>query len=316
MDVVSPDMVPLGEKREIDGQLRVHYYGYWIKTYPVPDDTMQAKKRLIEALTRRLFNHTEHGLNIPGSRLNEARQAFEHEADPELRRVNGAMLAGALFNRATDIFTKLVDLQAAGVDIQPDNALMRECGACLQEALQLGKMVRHVSGEEGIDELWGEPFKAFSIPIEDFFESRYIKIAQTMRDIDRITDTLITTFADDPRFEGLAPLVATLALAAKTKCETLRTDPAIFKVWPEFAVAGERLIAFQPAGLTGVDNAGQRELTRGLQLIRQGCDLVLYMTRARVIMPKTTREFIDRCGSYRQARASVAGGDGPLHHAA
>ena len=26
----------------------------------------QAKRRLIEALTRRLFNHTEHGLNIPG----------------------------------------------------------------------------------------------------------------------------------------------------------------------------------------------------------------------------------------------------------
>jgi len=138
MDAMSPDAVPLGEKREIDGQVRVFYYGYWIKTYPVPDDTLQAKKRLIEALTRRLFNHTEHGLNIPGTRLNEARAAYNGEADPELRRVKGAMLAGALFNRATDIFTKLVDLQAAGVDFQRTKALMRECGDCLQEALQTG----------------------------------------------------------------------------------------------------------------------------------------------------------------------------------
>jgi hypothetical protein len=315
MDAMSPDAVPLGEKREIDGQVRVFYYGYWIKTYPVPDDTLQAKKRLIEALTRRLFNHTEHGLNIPGTRLNEARAAYNGEADPELRRVKGAMLAGALFNRATDIFTKLVDLQAAGVDIQPDNALMRECGACLQEALQLGRMVHHVSGEEGIDELWGEPFKAFSIPIEDFFESRYIKIAQTMRDIDRIAATLVATFDGDRRFDGLAALVSAFATAAKTKCETLRTDPAIFQVWPEFAVAGERLIAFQPAGQTGVDDAGQRELTGGLQLIRQGRDLVVHITRARVIMPKTTREFVDRCSGYRQARRSL-GGDGTLHCAA
>ncbi|MGC4093589.1 MAG: hypothetical protein QM756_37965 [Polyangiaceae bacterium] len=38
-------------------------------------------------------------------------------------------------------------------------------------------MVLHRSGEEGIDELWGEPFKAFAFPIEEFYKSRYIKIA-------------------------------------------------------------------------------------------------------------------------------------------
>jgi hypothetical protein len=96
------------------------------------------------------------------------------------------MLAGALFNRAADIFTCLVDLQSAGVEIGPDNSLMRECGHCLLEALELGKMVRHRRGDEGIDELWGEPFKAFSMTIEDFYDSRYLKIAMTMRDIDRI----------------------------------------------------------------------------------------------------------------------------------
>nr|MBP6802064.1 hypothetical protein [Zoogloea sp.] len=124
--------VPEGTRRIIDGRERVFYSDYWVKTYTVPEDTLQAKRKLIGALTRRLFNHVEHGLNIPGSRLNEARKSYEDETDPERRRVKGAMLAGALFNRAADIFTKLVELQSVGIEIQSDNALMRECGRCLQ----------------------------------------------------------------------------------------------------------------------------------------------------------------------------------------
>lgn len=41
--------------------------------------------------------------------------------------------------------------------------------------MELGRFVLHRSGEEGIDELGVGPFRAFSIPIEDFYESRYIK---------------------------------------------------------------------------------------------------------------------------------------------
>src|SRR5260221_10394930 len=95
--------IPPGTKRVIDGRLRVYYDGSWVRAYEVPADTLTAKKRLIEALTTRLFNHVEHGLNIPGSRLEVARYAFEKESDPQRKRVKGAMLAGALFNRATDL---------------------------------------------------------------------------------------------------------------------------------------------------------------------------------------------------------------------
>ena len=108
---------PNGTRRSIDGNPCVYYDGYWIKCYEPPADTLDAKKRLIHALTRRLFNHVEHGINIPGIRLDEARQAYERETDPERKRVNGAMLAGALFNRAADIFTKVVELQGVGVEI-------------------------------------------------------------------------------------------------------------------------------------------------------------------------------------------------------
>jgi len=216
-----------GTEKIIDGRLRVFYDGYWIKSYPTPSDTLQEKRRLIEVLARRLFNHVEHGLYVPGARLEEARRAYDAETDRARKRVKGGMLAAALFNRATDILTKLVELQALGVDPTPSGPLMRTCGQHLQEALELGKLVLHRSGEEGIDELWGEPFRAFSIPVEDFYESRYIKIGQSMRDIDRIGAAMIANFTRIPAFARIDLLIRDFVAAAKVKNEILRTDPEV-----------------------------------------------------------------------------------------
>src|SRR5258708_3081317 len=211
------DVIPSGEKRVMSGRLRVHHYGYWIKVYEAPADSLIAKKKLIEALTRRLFNHVEHGINVPGSRLGEARRTFETELEPARRRIKGAMLAGALFNRATDIITKLVEIQGLGVPIEADNALMGECGDHLQEALSLGRMVLHRTGEEGIDELWGEPFKAFAFPIEAFYDSRYIKIAQAMREIDEIAAEVVAALGDRAMFSGVEKRIREFADAADRK---------------------------------------------------------------------------------------------------
>lgn len=290
----------------IDGVRRVFCDGYWIKVYDPPADSLKAKKQLIQALTRRLFNHVEHGINMPGKRLEDARRAYETEQDPARKRVKGAMFAGALFNRATDIFTKLVELQELGIEIDTDNALMRECGFCLQEALNLGKLVLHRSGEEGIDELWGEPFRAFSIPVEAFYDSRYIKIAQTLRDIDRLSAVMSATFAAIPMYEGIQPAITRFATAAKVKCETLRTDPDIFDVWSDFVVASEELSAFAPALSHSVNAADRQLASDGQRLLLQGRDLVTYITRARVPMPKSTREFIERCETF-SARAHMQG---------
>jgi hypothetical protein len=293
-------MTAQGEQRVIDGKLRVHYDGYWIKTYPIPADSLLAKKQLIEALTRRLFNHVEHGVNVPGRRLEEARRSFIAESDPQRKRVKGAMLAGALFNRATDIFTKLVEIQGLGVRIAPDDTLMRECGEHLQEALELGKMVLHRSGEEGIDELWGEPFKAFAFPIEDFYKSRYVKIALTMREIDRICGCMESTFKDSPTFEGIAPLLRAFAASARAKSETLRTDEDVFDVWTSFVTSGENLSAFAPRVPHAPTFLEQQAGAEGVQLVREGKDLVSYIARARVPMPKSARNFMDRCERYRR----------------
>ncbi len=305
--------IPQGEQRVIGGQLRVYYDGYWIKKYDVPADTLLAKKRLIEALTHRLFNHVEYGLNVPGTRLNEARRAFLDETELAKKRVKGGMLAGALFNRATDIFTKLVELQACGVEIQSDNALMRQCGEHLQESLALGKMVLHRSGEEGIDELWGEPFKAFAFPIEEFYKSRYVKIALTMRTIDGVGDALRGTIALFAPFASATPLIDAFVRAAKLKTETLRTDGDVFEVWSSFVVASEALCGFQPQ--SGLSYEPQL-CAQFSELLRAGSVLVSSMARARVPMPKSARAFTERCEDLGQAvknRKDPTPRPGPQH---
>jgi hypothetical protein len=298
-----------GTKRMIEGRWRVYYDGYWIKLYEPPADTLAAKKSLIQALTRRLFNHVEHGLNIPGTRLEEARRAFDAETDPAKKRVKGAMLAGALFNRAADVFQKVVELQALGVVIGADNALMQQCGSHLQEALSLGRMVLHRSGEEGIDELWGEPFKAFAFPIEEFYRSRYLKIAQAMRAIDQVAEQLVTTMTGQSLFAGLVPLIEDFVESAKSKCETLHTDVDIFDVWSSFVASAERLSAFKPLVSADPAPVELQRAAEGAQLVRAGKELISDMTRARASMPKTTAAFVARC---EQARREWAGAPATL----
>jgi hypothetical protein len=225
------------------------------------------------------------------------------------------MLAGALFNRAADVFTKVVELQALGVDIAPDNGLLFECGEYLQRALVLGKQVLHRSGDEGIDELWGEPFKVFAFPIEDFYNSRYVKIAMTMRAIDQITSDLVSMFERMPMFAGIEPLLREFCVAAKCKSETLHTDSEIFDVWAAFVAAGERLSEFMPRLPPAPGNEEQRQAAQGLALVRQSKDLIFYITRARVPMPKSTRELLGRCELFRATFAAPRA-DEPRHQAA
>lgn len=294
-----------GTRRLIDGIERVYYDGYWVMTYPVPEDTLAQKTVLIEALTRRLFNHTEYGLDVPGHRLEEAMAAYESETDPARKRVKGAMYAGAMFNRATDIFRHLVELQRSGVEIRSSGDLMRECGRCLQTAYELCRLVLHRSGEEGIDELWGEPFRAFSVPLDEFFEARYIKIAQSMRDIDRIADALIEALGPTAMFPGIAPLVHRYAAAARVKAESLRTDKNAFDVWAEFVTTSERLSAYSPKLGRQAAALDLLQAENARRLVVSGRDLIFSIARARVSMPKSTAEYVLRCQRFAASRASL-----------
>ena len=287
-----------GFRKKIDGITNVYYEGYWIKYYESPADSLTVKKGLIQSLTRRLFNHMEHGINIPGILLDDIRAAYEAEDDPRKKRVKGAMLAGALFNRAADIFTHLVDLEASGVEILPENDLMHTCGLCLREALDLGKLVKHRNGDEGIDELWGEPFKAFIMPIDEFYKSRYLKIAMTMKNIDQAAAYMANCIKSDPRFPGIDQLILEYAKKARHKCETLRTDDEVFDVWSNFVVAGEAVTGFQlietaPATEPLLDPLDVKHM------LKEGVRLIAFITRARTPMPVSTNNFLSACERYK-----------------
>lgn len=300
----APDSSPHpanGDRRNVDTIEYVFYDGYWIRYYAPLKDTLANRKRLIDSLTRRAFHHTEAGINTPGKSLDLARSAYQSESDPERKRVNAAMLAGALFNRATDLFTSIVDLGELGVQVSHNNELMRECSDCFQEALTLGQQVKHHSGCEGIDEVWGEPFKAFTMPVADFYQSRFIKIAQSMRDIDKVADCMIEVFCSRALFAEIRELTVDYSTAARQIAETMKKDPVIFRVWPNFVALGEQLDAFKPVLPDDADQMLRMRVAYGRDLIQEGRRLISYIASARVPMPKSSQMYIDKCQRYNRA---------------
>jgi len=287
-----------GDRRFIDDLEHIYFDGYWIRYYAPLEDTLANRKRLIDSLTRRAFHHTEAGINTPGKSLDLAREAYQKEQDPDRKRINAAMLAGALFNRATDLFTSIVDLGELGVQVSRSNELMRQCSACFQEALELGKQVKHHSGEEGIDEVWGEPFKAFTMPVAEFYKSRFIKIAQSMRAIDEIAACMMAEFCSHEMFDGLERLIVDYAAAARHAAETMKKDPIIFQVWPNFVALGEKLDQYRPQTPDTADQMLRMRIAYGRALIQEGRRLISYIASARVPMPKSTATYIDKCGRY------------------
>jgi len=287
-----------GTRLIIDETDYIYYYGYWIRYYKPLSDTLSNRKLLIDSLTRRAFHHTEGGINTPGKSLDQARMAYESEANPARKRVNAAMLAGSLFHRATDLFTSIVDLGELGVQVSRDNELMRQCSACFQEALALGKQVKHYSGCEGIDEIWGEPFKAFTMTPSDFYESRFIKIAQSKRDIDIICDQMISTFNANELFSACEPIIRDYADAAKQVAETMKKDDIIFRIWPNFVGLAEALDTFEPNLPGDADQLLLMHTGKGQALLREGKRLLNYIANARVPMPRGTQSYIEKCEQY------------------
>lgn len=287
-----------GTRLIIDKDEYIYYDGYWIRYYQPLEDTLANRKRLIDSLTRRAFHHTEAGINTPGISLDQARAAYEKQTNPRRKRVNAAMLAGALFNRATDLFTSIVDLGELGVKVSRSNELMRQCSDCFQEALTLGKQVKHYSGCEGIDEIWGEPFKAFTMSPEDFYTSRFVKIAQSKRDIDLITNCMIETFCQSPLFADIRRTLVEFGEAAKQVAETMKKDPVIFDIWPNYVALAEIIDSFRPELDDDVGQMLELRTEQGRTLLNEGKRLVGYIAGARVPMPLSTQLYTEKCQAY------------------
>ena len=288
--------------RNVDGQERIYYDGYWIRYYDVPNN-LAYKKSLIDQLTRRVFHHVEPGINTPGNKLEEVRSRYEGENNSSRKRVLAAMLAGALLNRGADILTRIVELEQIGVSIKPDNELLRECGLCFMGALEYGKYIRVKHGREGLEELWGEPFRAFTTPVERFLESRYIKIAQTMHEIDQLVEKMDAVFTKSTMFGNLVKLIEELAVSGKNTMETLRSDPAIIDIWPRFVSASEQVADCKPRLTEDATRREQALGKRGIDIFHRCGTLIEDLTNYRIPMPKTTHTLIQDCDQFKEKYA-------------
>ncbi len=299
-DVSVLHPVKNGTVRKIhqDNVSRIYYDGYWIRHYNVPGDTLMYKKRLIDHLTKRVFHHVEPGINTPGERLEEVRQAYESENNAARKRVLAAMLAGALLNRGSDILTKMVELEVIGVEVKSDNPLIKECGRCFMGALEYGKYIKPIHGGESLNELWGEPFKVFATPIDQFHESRYMKIAQTMRAIDRIADKLEAICKHAAMFKDAVPLLNALAGSGKGVLETMRSDSAFIDIWPRFVSASEGVAGSKPALPAEPSRRDHALGKRGIELFHAAGLLIVDLANLRIPMPVTTQALLDRCDNF------------------
>jgi hypothetical protein len=294
--ILSAEMAN-GKIKTFDDTKRVYYDGYWIRYYP-SSDALAQKKRLIDQLARRVFHHTESGINTPGRKLEEVRKQYDKEQNSSKKRVLAAMLAGALLNRGVDILTKIVELEEIGVSINKDNELLKNCGRCFLGALEYGKYIRPVRAKEGLEELWGEPFKAFTMPMDQFYETRYIKLAQTMRDIDSISSILSELFSPASSFNEVIPKINELADCCKQVTETMRSDPAMIEIWPHYVSIADELRAYRPKSREGASNAERAMARRGKELILAGVELMNDMANMRIPLPRTTESFTHKCETF------------------
>ncbi len=292
------DEVKNGTIKEIGGKPCIYFDGYWVRHYQLHSNTLADKKQMIDQLTRRVFHNVEPGINTPGYRVEEIRSIYEKETCPAKKRVKGAMLAGSFLNRGRDILNAIVELEEVGVKIETNNELFDECGKCFMEALELGKNIKLVNGVDCVTELWGEPFRVFSLPIEDFFQSRYIKIAQTMAEIDLVTDKLITVIEHSPVFSAVNEKLVELGAASKLACETLRSDPIIFEIWPRYVVAKEAFEEYA-IDISHVKRSKERlKYMEGYKLIKDGGLLLTVLSSIRVPIPKSVQNYIKKCDEY------------------
>ena len=135
------------------------------------------------------------------------------------------MLAGALFNRATDIFTAVVDLAERGVHISDDNELMRQWRGVLPggaHARQAGQALQRRGGHR----------RALGRATQGLRHTGLGVLRVALRE-DRADDArhrrhrdgLERVMGSEPGFEGIIERVQAFAAAARLETETMRSDP-------------------------------------------------------------------------------------------
>ena len=78
----------------------------------------------------------------------------------------------------------------------------------------------------------------------------------------------------------------------------MRSDPAIFEIWPRYVAAREMFDEFRiviPNDLPDEERVAAKEKNR---LLKEGSELLARLTNLRVPVPDSVGHYIGRCKSY------------------
>ncbi len=92
---------------------------------------------------------------------------------------------------------------------------------------------------------------------------------------------------------------------AKRVAETMKKDPIIFQIWPEFVALRETLDQVRPKLHDEAEQITQLEASQGLDLLQEGKRWIAYIASARVPMPLGTKQYIAKCQQYQAPAVTV-----------
>ena len=203
------------------------------------------QKRLIRA-HRRLFNHVEHGINIPAN-------ASTMRA-PRLRDRGGCARSASwarLRGRAVQPRHRHLPaggLQGLGIEIATDNPLMHARMRRLPAGRSALAAWCCTAAATRASRTVGRAFRAFSVPgREDRLREPLHQDRPGAARVDRIAAVMAATFATTPLFRGIEPLVFEFA-SPRSSARRPWHRPDIFgRVGGVRHRLGERLAALTPA---------------------------------------------------------------------
>jgi len=80
----------------------------------------------------------------------------------------------------------------------------------------------------------------------------------------------------------------------------MKSDPCIFDIWPRFVATGEALGNIKPVLQTGCTQECQYLMDEAQHTLTAGRNLIDWVARARVPMPKSTKRYFERCDALAQ----------------
>ena len=109
-------------------------------------------------------------------------------------------------------------------------------------------------------------------------------IATCMKNIDAIAERMMEVFSAEPGFPAVVPRISSLARA--------------FDFWSDFVTASEAIEQFVPTAGSSLRSTTRLRVGSGTRLLRRGKEILNYLARARVPMPKTTATYLEVCNRF------------------